>query len=208
MGGPANRRYAFRRPFFALQSVLIAAYPPPPDHMLPSIFPNSPPGSTVWIGDSASSVHGTDSDKFVYNKRRPLYTEASLLIGDGRKLKVECCGSLDVVFHCKDYVRVTLKNVPVVPGLAFDLMSFSCIQEKHDISMNRDGTWILDGRVHFVKLPAGNYIQDTRVEHGADPPAMVAAMMRPGQQRGINNDDPQISLATPTTPSHVRPQSR
>ena len=60
--------------------------------------------------------------------------------------------------------------------------------------MNRDGTWILDGWVHFVKLPAGNYIQATRVEHGADPPAMVAAMMRPGQQRGINNDDLHIPL--------------
>ena len=47
--------------------------------------------------------------------------EAFLLIGDGRKLKVECFGSLDVVFHCKDDVRVTLENVAVVPGLAFDL---------------------------------------------------------------------------------------
>ena len=60
--------------------------------------------------------------------------------------------------------------------------------------MNRDGTWILDGRVHFVKLPAGNYIQATRVEHGANPPAMVIAMMRPGQPQGINSDDLQISL--------------
>ena len=84
---------------------------------------------------------------------------------------------------------MTLENVAVVPGLAFDLMSFNCIQEKHDILMNRDGTCILDGRVHFVKLPAGNCIQATRVEHSTNPPAMVAAMMRPGQQRGINNDD-------------------
>ena len=179
--------------FFALQSALTATYPP--DHMLSSFFPNSPSGSTVWIGDSASSVHGTDSGKFAYNKRRPLPGEAFLLIGDGRKLKVECFGSLDVIFHCKDDVRVTLENAAVVPGLAFDLMSFNCIQGKHDILMNRDGTWILDGWVHFVKLPAGNYIQATRVEHGANPPAiMVAAMMRPGQQRGINNDDLHISL--------------
>ena len=60
--------------------------------------------------------------------------------------------------------------------------------------MNRDGTWILDGRVHFVKLSAGDYIQATWVEHGAGPPAMVAAMMRPGQQRSINSDDLHISL--------------
>ena len=134
-------------------------------------------------------MHGAGSGNFVYNKRRPLPGEAFLLIGNGRKLKVEWFGSLDVVFHCKDDVRVTLENVAVVPGLAFDLMSFNCIKEKHDILMNRDGTWIRDGRVHFVKLPAGNYIQATRVKHGADPPAIAAGMMRPGQQRGINNDD-------------------
>ena len=104
-------------------------------------------------------------------------------------------GSLDVVLHCEDDVQVTLENVAVVPGLAFDLMSFNCIQEKHDILMIRDGTWILDDRVHFVKLPAGNYIQATRVEHGAGPPpAMMAAIMRPGQQRSINSDDLHISL--------------
>ena len=59
---------------FALQSALTAAYPP--DHMS-SIFPNSPSGSTVWIGDSASSVHGTGSGKFVYNKRRPFPAKPS-----------------------------------------------------------------------------------------------------------------------------------
>ena len=33
-----------------------------------SNFPNSPTGSTVWIGDNASSVRETGSSKFVYNK--------------------------------------------------------------------------------------------------------------------------------------------
>ena len=64
---------------------------------------------------------------------------------------MEYLGSLDLLFHCKDDVRVTLENVAVLPGLAFDLMYFNCIQEKHDILMNRDGTWILNGRVHFAK---------------------------------------------------------
>ena len=89
---------------------------------------------------------------------------------------------------------MTLENVAVVPGLAFDLRSFNCNHEKHDILMNRHGTWILNGRVHFVKLPAGKYIQSTRVEHGAGPPAIGAAMMRLGQQRSINSYDLHISL--------------
>ena len=136
MGGPANRRHAFRRPlFFATVRADCCLTPPPPDHMLSSIFPNSPSGSTVWIGDSASSVHGTGSGKFVCNKRRPLPGKTFLLIGDGRKMKMECFGSLDVVFHRKDDVQVALENVAVVPGLTFDLMSFNCIQEKHDISI-------------------------------------------------------------------------
>ena len=89
---------------------------------------------------------------------------------------------------------MTLENAAVMPGLAFNLIHFNCTQEKHDILMNRDGTSTLNGRVCFVKLPAGNYIQATWVEHGADLPATVAAMMRLGQQRSINSDDLHISL--------------
>ena len=134
--------------------------------------------------------------------------EAFLLIDDGRKLKVGCFVSLDVVLHCKDDVGVTLLNVVVVPGLAFDLIYFNFIQAKNDILMNRDGTWNLNGRVYFVKLPAGNYIQATRMEHGAGPHAMVSAMMRPGQQQSMNSDGLHIILAIPTTPTNVRPRSR
>ena len=139
-------------------------------------------------------MHGTGSGKFVYNKRRPRFAGAFLFIGEGRKLRMEWFGSLDVVLLCKDDVRVTLENVAVVPGLALDLMPFNCIQEKNDILMNHDGNWILNSGMHFVKLPAGNYIQATRVEHGAGLLAMVAAMMQPGQQRSINSDDLHVSL--------------
>ena len=67
-------------------------------------------------------MYVTDPGKFVYNKRRPLPAEEFLLAGDGRKLEVECFGLLDVVLHCKDDVRVTLENVAVVHGLAFNLI--------------------------------------------------------------------------------------
>ena len=60
--------------FFALQFALTAAYPS--RHMLSSSIPKSPPGTTVWIGDSTSSVNGTGSGKFVYNKRRSLPAES------------------------------------------------------------------------------------------------------------------------------------
>ena len=79
---------------------------------------------------------------------------------------------------------MTLEDVAVVPSLAFDLMSINCIQERYDVLTNREGAWLLNGRVHFVKSPTGNYVAATRVKHrSADPPAMVAATMRPGPQR-------------------------
>ena len=156
---------------------------------LSSLFPHAPPGSSIWVGDSGSSVHGTGSDQFVYKKRLPHPEETYLHIGNGHRLKVEWFGSLDVVLHCKEDVPVTLEDVAVVPSLAFDLMSINCIQERYDVLMNREGAWLLNGRVHFVKSPTGNYIAATRVKHrSADPPAMVAAMMRPGPQRSINCD--------------------
>ena len=151
---------------------------------LSSLFPHAPPGSSIWVGDSGSSVHGTGSDQVVYNKRLPRPEETYLHIGNGHRLKVEWFGSLDVVLHCKEDVPVTLEDVAVVPSLAFDLMSINRIQERYDVLMNRKGAWLLNGRVHFVKSPTGNYIAATRVKHrSADPPAMVAALIRLGRHR-------------------------
>ena len=162
---------------------------------LSSLFPHAPPGSSIWVGDSGSSVLGTGSDQFVYNKRLPRPEETYLHTGNGHKLKMEWFGYLGVVLHCKEDVPVTLEDVAVVPFLAFDLMSINYIQERYDVLMNREGAWLLNGRVDFVKSPTGNYIAATRVKHrSADPPAIVAAMMRPGPQRSMNCDDLHFSL--------------
>ena len=59
---------------------------------LSSLFPHAPPGSSIWVGDSGSSVHGTGSDQFVYNKRLPRPEETYLHIGNGHNLKVEWLG--------------------------------------------------------------------------------------------------------------------
>ena len=112
--------------FIALKFALTAAYPPPIT-CSPRFFQIDP-----WIDcldcDSASSAYMTDPSKFVYNKRRPLPAEAFLLTDDGRKLKVECFGSLNIVWHCKDDVRVTLENVAVVPALALNLIILTALR--------------------------------------------------------------------------------
>ena len=114
------------------------------------------------------------------------------MLGDGKCMPVGFYGDLDLDLHCEQEVRVTPTNVAVVPGLAFDIMSFNQMQEMHEIILNRAGASMRGGRVRFKKFRAGNFIQATRVPHdGArpKPPAMVAAMMRPGPPSSMNVND-------------------
>ena len=114
------------------------------------------------------------------------------MLGDGKCMKVGFYGDQGLDLHCEQDVRVTLTNVAVVPGLAFDIMSFDRMQEKHEIILNGAGASMLGGRVRLKKFRAGNFIQATRVPHDdacRHPPAMVAAMMRPGAPSSMNVND-------------------
>ena len=89
-----------------------------------------------------------------------------------------------------------LTNV-AVPDLAFNIMSFNRMQERHEIILTRAGPSMLGGRVRFKKFRAGNFIQTTRVpddDARPQPPAMVAAMMRPGPPSSMNVNDLHNSL--------------
>lgn len=55
------------------------------------------------------------------------------MIGDGNKLEVQCYSSLDLILHGEN-IRVALLDIAVVPGLAFNLMSFNRIQETQESS--------------------------------------------------------------------------
>ena len=46
-------------------------------------------------------------------------------------------GDLDLDLHCEQDVRMTLTNVAVVSGLAFDIMSLNRMQEGHEIILSR-----------------------------------------------------------------------
>ena len=118
------------------------------------------------------------------------------MLGDGKCMPVGFYGDFSLGLHCEQDVRVTLTNV-VVPGLAFDIMSFNRMQEWHDIILNRAGASMLGGWVRFKKFRAGNFIQATRVPHDdarPQPPAMVAAMMRPGPPSSMKVNDFHNSL--------------
>ena len=185
--------------FFTLQH-LCSINSNPSSQMLSaisSLFTNRRPGSTIFLGDTGAVIHGVSSADCVYNHRKPRPWERYLMLGNGQCTPVGLYGDLDLDLHCDQDVRVTLTNVAVVPGLAFDIMSFNRIQEKHEIVLNGAGASMLGGRVRFKTFRAGNFIQATRVPHddaSLHPPAMVAAMMRPGAPSSMNVNDFRKSL--------------
>ena len=123
-----------------------------------SLFTNHRPGSTIFLGDTGAVIHGVSSADCVYNRRQPRPWERYLMLGDGKCMPVGFYGDLDLDLHCEQDVRVTLTNVAVVPGLAFDIMSFNQMQEKHEITLNGAGASMLGGRVRSKKFRAGNFI--------------------------------------------------
>ena len=134
--------------FFALQLVC-SINPNPSSQMLSAVstlFANRRPGSTIFLEDTGAVIHGVSSGDCLYNRRQPRPRGRYLMLGDGKCMPVGFCGDLDLDLYCEQDVRVTLTNVAVVPGLAFDIMPFNRMQERHEI---RAGALMLGGRVRF-----------------------------------------------------------
>ena len=108
-----------------------------------SLFANRRPGSAIFLGDTGAVIHGVSSGDCVYNRRPKHPWERYFMLGDGKSMPVVFLGDLDLDLHCEQDVRVTLTNVAVVPGLAFGIMSFDRMQERHDIILNRAGASML-----------------------------------------------------------------
>ena len=144
--------------FFALQLVCSIA-PNSSSEMLSavsSLIANRRPGSTIFLGDTGAVIHGVSSGECVYNRRLPRPWERYLMFGDGKCMPVGFYGDLDLDLNCEQDVRVTLTNVAVVPGLAFDIMSFNRMRGRYEIILNEAGASMLGERVRFKKFRAGN----------------------------------------------------
>ena len=188
-------------------------------HVMSAVFASKRLGATTVIRDSGASRHTFGDGTHVRNKRLPAAEEADLIIGDGERLPVACYGDLDLVLHCERYekpwsnVRVTLKNVAVVLGIWFDLISFNQIQEAHPVLLDKEGAHILGSRILFTKHANGNYVQATKVAHDGSPAvclnpgmpattvpsatvpaAMAAAVLRPGATTSADINDLHVSL--------------
>ena len=188
-------------------------------HVISAVFASKRLGVTTVIGDSGASRHTFGDGTHVRNKRLPAAEEAYLIIGNGKRLPVACYGDLELVLHCERYgkswsnVRVTLKNVAVVPGIWSDLISFNQIQEAHPVLLDKEGAHILGSKILFTKHANGNYVQVTTVAHDGSPavclnpgmpatavpsatvpPAMAAAVLRPGATTSADINDLHVSL--------------
>lgn len=83
---------------------------------------------TVFIAQNCT----TDDDGWVADSGAPCdiahilsfpHGRETTIIGDGRRSRVECVESIDVIFHGHTDERHTLFDVPFVPGLGFRLYS-------------------------------------------------------------------------------------
>ena len=145
-------------------------------HVMSAVFVSKRLGATTVIGNSGASRHTFVDGTHVRNKRLPAAEEAYLIIGDGERLPVACYGDLNLVLHCEKYgkpwsnVRVTLKNVAVVPGIWFDLISFNHIQETPPVLLDKEGAHILGSRILFTKHVSGTMCKRPKWSMMAHPP--------------------------------------
>ena len=135
--------------FFALQLVGSITLNPSPLMLsaISSLLADRRPGSTIFLGDTGAVIPGVSSGDCVYNRRQPRPWERYLMLGDDKCMPVGIYGDLDLDLHCEQDVRLTLTNGAVVTGLAFDIMSFNWMQERHEIILNRAGASMLGGQV-------------------------------------------------------------
>ena len=95
--------------------------------------------SDFWIGDSGAS---NDASK-MYCMRPPHFDQKEVITSNGTRLKVECVGNIDVIFHGRSDEPVTMIDVSYVPGLKFNMFSFHKAQQTHVIILDAAGAHIM-----------------------------------------------------------------
>ena len=76
--------------------------------------------SEFWIGYSAASCHMTNDACKMYCVRPPPFDQKEVIASDGTRLKVECVGNIDMIFHGRSDEPITLCDVWYVPDLKFN----------------------------------------------------------------------------------------
>ena len=89
--------------------------------------------SDVCIGDSGTTCHMTNDASKMYCVRSPHSGQREVTTSDGTRLRVECVGNIDVVFHGISDEPITLCDVLYVPDFRINLFSFHNVQQTYII---------------------------------------------------------------------------
>ena len=137
---------------------------------LPSAFVGQPVGvdqvNDVWVGDRGATTHMTRNADMMSDIKPPCPHRSRIILGDGSIRKVQFVGKLDLVFHSRTDHPVTLHDVSFVLDLGFNLFSFHVVQEKHEITLNKTGAHLPNGRLVFPRRSNGSSLRATRVMPG------------------------------------------
>ena len=122
--------------------------------------------SDFWIGDSGASCHMTNDASKMYCMRPPHFDQKEVITSDGTRLKVECVGNIDVIFHGRSDEPMTMIDVSYVPDLKLNLFSFHKAQQTHVIILDAAGAHILGKNLTFPCEKGGSYLRATRLGTG------------------------------------------
>ena len=119
--------------------------------VLNSAFASQPHNSRsdVWIGDSGASCHMTNDASKMYCMRPPHFDQREVIASDGTRLKVECVGNIDVVFHGRSDESITMIDVSFVSDLKFNLFSFHNAKQTHATILDAGGAHIMGENLTF-----------------------------------------------------------
>lgn len=90
----------------------------------------------------------------------------SITTGDRRRLRVECVGNVDVVFHEYTDERLTLVDVSYLPSLNFNLYLLHEVQRTHLVISDASGAHNTGTNVTFPCSSSGSYLSATRLPAG------------------------------------------
>ena len=105
--------------------------------------------SDFRVGDSGASCHMTNDASKMYCMRPPHFDQKEVITSNGTRLKVECVGNIDVIFHGRSDEPITMIDVSYVPDLKFNLFSFYKAQQTHIIILDAAGAHIMGKNVTF-----------------------------------------------------------
>ena len=158
--------------------------------------------SDFWIGDSGASCHMTNDACKMYCMRPPPSGQQEVITSDGTRVRVECVGNIDVVFHGRSDEKIILCDVSYVPGLKFNLFSFHKAQQTHVIILDAAGAHIIGKNLTFPCGKSGSYLRATRLA-----PGTVGARPRTNRALASQISTP-LSSCVPSFPPSVPSSSQ